>query len=37
MIEKDSKILVHFDTNDTSIYQLKVIRLWKINKYYLII
>lgn len=23
MIEKDSKILVHFDTNDTSIYQLK--------------
>ncbi len=23
MIEKDSKILVHFDTNDTSIYQLR--------------
>ena len=23
MIGKDSKILVHFDTNDTSIYQLK--------------
>ena len=23
MMEKDSKILVHFDTNDTSIYQLK--------------
>lgn len=23
MIEKDSKILVHFDTNDTNIYQLK--------------
>lgn len=23
MIEKDGKILVHFDTNDTSIYQLK--------------
>lgn len=23
MIEKDSKLLVHFDTNDTSIYQLK--------------
>ena len=22
-MEKDSKILVHFDTNDTSIYQLK--------------
>ncbi len=32
MMEKDSKILVHFDTNDTSIYQLKGDRIALIKK-----
>lgn len=32
MMEKDSKILVHFDTNDTSIYQLKGDRIALVKK-----